>query len=161
MISPKCHEVLDGVRLVHAALDHAAAKLNLSRAQASARINQKDVEASLYFRYALAKECALLLGHMDHNVKGGFLALENRWDGLTSEPVCLGLVVTRKTAALSALADSVTDAATSAIQQLLPAYSQVKSVLHIEIVDDQDVSKKAGLAALIGSLHEPPLWVWP
>lgn len=153
---------IDGVRVVDKALLHAAAKIGAaSPEEAVARVSGGDLETYLYFRYGLAREAAAEVASVCEGISAGWLFLENRCDSFPGEPVILGLRVSRKTAALASLVDVVGEAVKREVGARIPALGSFESVLTTEIIDDEQVARRSGIAVLMNSVNEPPIRVWP
>ena len=153
---------INGTRIVDRAVGHVASKTGAgSLRDALAEVCGGNLEAYLYFRYALAKEAAREVASICDGVNSAFLFLENRCESFPGEPVLLGLVVSRKTAALQSLVDSVCEAVKREVARRIPALASFDSVLSVEIMDSESLSARAGVAALVNSIDEPPIQVWP
>lgn len=153
---------IDGVLVVDKALDFAAKKVGAqSRGDALVRIKGGDLEAYLYFRYGLAKESVNQAAQICDGIESGMVFLENRCESIPGEPVLVGLLASRKTAALQALVESISEAVKREVAKRIPALAGFDSVLLVEIIDPQEVSMRKGLGALVGSITEPPIQVWP
>jgi hypothetical protein len=159
--APSLTEV-DGVSIVKAALDYAGKKSGArSAGEVVASIRQGDLETYLYFRYGLAKEAARQIAETCGCIDAALVFLENRCEGFPGDPVLMGLLVQRKTAALEALVDLVCEAVKREAASIVPALASFDAVLTVEILDPEQVSHRRGLGALVGSISEPPIQVWP
>jgi hypothetical protein len=153
---------IDGASIVESALCHAAKKTGIgSVSDTVASVSRGEVETYLHFRYGLAKEAARQLARMCDGIDAALVFLENRCESYPGDPVLMGLLVSRKTAALEALVESISEAVRSEVAKRLPAMAEFEAVLVIEMIDVEEASKRRGLAALLGSLSEPPIQVWP
>jgi len=159
--APSLTEV-DGVSIVKAALDYAGKKSGArSAGEVVASINQGDLETYLYFRYGLAKEAARQIAETSGCVDAALVFLENRCESIPGDPVLMGLLVPRKSAALEALVEVVCEAVKREAANSVPALAGFDAVLTVEILDPEQVSHRRGLGALVGSISEPPIQVWP
>ena len=153
---------VDGVLVVEKALDFASKKVGLrSGCDALASIGNGNLETYLYFRYGLAKESVNQAVQMCDGIESGMVFLENRCESIPGEPVLVGLLASRKTAALQALVESISEAVKREVVKRVPALASFETVLLVEVIDSQEVSMRKGLGSLIGSISEPPIQVWP
>lgn len=153
---------IDGIQIVESALDYAAKMVGIrSGCDTAASIARGDLETYLYFRYGLAKESACQVARICDGIDAALVFLENRCETIPGEPVLMGLLVSRKTAALQALVDSICEAVKCEVAKRIPALAGFDAVLLTEIMDPQEVSMRKGLGALVGSISEPPIQVWP
>ncbi len=153
---------IDGVSIVLDALDYAAKKAGMkSSADAVASFADGDIETYLNFRYSLAKEAARQIAETCDDIEAALVFLENRCESFPGDPVLMGLLVSRKTAALQALVDSVGEAVRQEVAERVPALAGFETVLIIELIDKSEVSTHRGLGALVGSTSEAPTRVWP
>lgn len=154
-------EELHGDKVVRAAAAHAGAEMGLESPDAALeRIRRGDFTACHYFRYALARETTSILAFRDDTVQGGFIYPEDECETAPIEPVYLGVLVTRKSQALEDLATSLGESILAAAKARLEPFGALEHLLHIELLDDSDVSTHTGMAAALGSIHNPPVWVW-
>jgi hypothetical protein len=65
----------------------------------------------------------------------------------------------RKTAALRAFIGVLDRALTQTYADLL-GKPQVTSLLDVQVIDDDDVERRAGYGALLGSIHHRPMQIW-
>jgi len=99
---------IDGTLVVDRALEYAAKKTGgRGSSCALADIIAGSLDVYLYFRYGLAVESVRYVASVCEEIKSGYVFLENRCDDIPGEPVLIGVVVERKTAALTALIDSI------------------------------------------------------
>lgn len=153
---------IDGARLVDRAFRHVAAKIGASSpSEAASKVREGDLDAYLYFRYGIAREAAAEIASICDGVNAGLLFLENRCESFPGEPVLLGLLVVRKTAALRSLVDAIGEAVRHEVAARVPALASFDTVLATEIIDDEQVMKRSGVAALMNSVNDPPIQVWP
>lgn len=152
---------IDGMLIVDRALDYAVTKNHHSSPEAAlASIGKGDVSSYLYFRYGLAAEAASQIARICDGIESAMMFLENRCEEFPGEPVLVGLIVERKTAALQSLAESICEAVNVETGKRIPALASFE-ILQIEVVDSQEVSLRKGLGALVQSINEPPIQVWP
>lgn len=155
-------EVLDGVGAVKRAAEYVSTKMGLgSPDEALALIDRGDRSVYQHFRYALARESGSILASFDKVVERAFIYPDDECEDFPAEPICLGLLVTQKTPALEALAESLSSAILAAVTKQLKVFEAFKHLLHIELLDSQDISRRAGMAAALGSIYNPPVRVWP
>lgn len=153
---------VDGALVVDRALDYTSRKAGVqSRGDALAKIADGDLATYLYFRYGLAKEAACQAADMCDGIESGLLFLENRCESVPGEPVLVGLVTPRKTAALQALVESISEAVKREVGKRVPVLAGFESVLSLEVIDSQEVTARKGLGAMVSSINEPPIQVWP
>ncbi len=153
---------VDGARVVEKALEYAAKKIGrYSSCCAIAGIAEGNLDAYLYFRYGLAKESIAQAASICDGLEEAHLFLENRCENIPGEPVLVGVIASRKTAALAALLDSICEAVNREVVERIPALRDFKSVLAVEVLDPQEVISRKGLGALMGSVIEPPIQIWP
>ncbi|MEW6242952.1 MAG: hypothetical protein AB1497_01515 [Bacillota bacterium] len=155
-------ERIDASSMVNRAAEYAATKAELGVPNRTfTEIDSGNVEAYLYFRYALAKESVQVLIALNDTVKEAFLFFENRCEAIPGTPLHLGVMVTRKTAALESLADSLAEAILVSAKARLAALEGLQHLVVIDLLDQSDVQSKVGVAAALGSLYEPPIRLWP
>ncbi len=122
-----------------------------------------------YFRHGVARGVAEGLAANDKTVIGvyGFETSDNPYSvsGEDHGPdltVHLLVLVEKPTEGLKAFVASLDRVITSQMVALSPPnYEQIESVLDISLITREDVKKRLGLAALLSSVHAPPLKVWP
>lgn len=123
-----------------------------------------------YLRFGLANEVADYLGSIDETIKSVFVyepeSATTVNGNIHKRP---GLVpginmiirVSRKTAALESLLDSVVSAVEEEFEKLnCPDANALCNMLDVVVVDDQEISKRVGYGALVGSLFTPPIEIW-
>lgn len=153
---------IDGARIVERAFGHVAAKIGAgSLADAARKVCEGDQDAYLYFRYGLAKETVFEVASICEGINAGLLFLENRCESFPGEPIMLGLLVARRTAALQSLVDSIGEAVKRVAAAKIPALASFETLLSTQLIDDEMIAKRAGVAALINSVNDPPIQVWP
>lgn len=130
-------------------------------------LRQNDKTSHSYFFYGLAKRVAVSLGMMDETVKSVYLY---DYDA-TPEDLCFGplgqggplvhLIVwtDRKTAALDSLL-AILDRALAHVYADLLDKPQIKSLLDVQMIDNDDVDSCTGYGALLGSIHHRPIQIW-
>lgn len=152
----------DGAAVVDRALQYVARWIGSGGvAEALRRVLKGDLQAYLYFRYALAKEAVRDISSIAGGVDKAFLFLENRCEGFPGEPIRVGLVVVRRTAAMQSLVDAVCDAVSLEAAGRIPGLRAFDGLLSVETLDGEAIRARTGLAAMLGSLYEPPIEVWP
>jgi hypothetical protein len=149
------------------ALDSCAKKLGLPASELALELmRQGDTTAREYCHYSLACQVAEALGALDENVKSvsmyGYdatpedLALA---EGSRAPMIHLIVWAVRRTGALH----SVTSALDSA---LVRDYSgmvgprRMAHLLDVQVITDDDVERRIGVAALLSSLYNPALPIW-
>lgn len=149
------------------ALEFCAQKMGLQDPKAVADyLRRGDGHACDYFQYGLAKTVAERLGELDEGIKAVYLYD----DEATPEDACLGaarkiplthLIVWagQRSAALNSLLAGLDRALAQALGDLL-GQSQFSHALDCQVIDDVDVENRAGLGALLSSLHHRPIEVW-
>jgi hypothetical protein len=149
-----------------AGLRHSIEMTRLTRLQVIEGLQQGDYRTCQSYRYALAKEVAEALGALDEAV-GAVYVME--YDA-TPEDVCfcttgadprIHLIVRaqRKTHALSALAAAL-DRALVAVYRDAVCMPDLRSLLDVQVVDEDDVAQRSGYGAMLSSIHHPPLRLW-
>lgn len=149
------------------ALDYCTHRLNLSSPQESLeRARQGDRRALAYCHYQLAQQVAEALGALDDNVRSVSLyefeaTPEDRAFGENPEslPIHLLVRVDRKTSALSALVAALDRALVKDYAQMVGP-RRLGHVLDVQVIDDDDVESRRGIAALLYSLYNRPIQLW-
>jgi hypothetical protein len=149
------------------ALDFTAARLALVNRQAVIeQLEARDAQTFQYMNYGLARQVAQTLGMMDQTVRTVYLFDEDAMPEafiLGRRPLALSLHliawVERKTQALGALIQALDRSLVAACQIVLDS-DDLEHVLDVQLVDDGDVQKRIGYAALITSLHNLPMRIW-
>jgi hypothetical protein len=123
-----------------------------------------------YMRYALAQQVAEYLGSVDDSITAIYTYEPEYATGSdTTGPVHprvqpgLNLIarVNRKSAALSSVVASLSAALAEQLKQLgCPNANALCRELDVNLADEQDVQKRIGYGALIGSLYVRPIEVW-
>lgn len=153
---------VDGAAVVDRALQHVARRFGSGgREEALFRVRQGDLEVYLYFRYALAKEAVRDIASIAGGVVRALLFLENRCEEFPGEPIRVGLVVRRKTAATQSLVEAVCEAVSRDAAYRIPGLRAFQGLLSVEMLDAEALHAGTGLAAMVNSLYEPPIEVWP
>jgi len=153
---------VDGAGIVERALGHVARRLKIAGSDAVLeRLQRGELEAYLYFRYAVAKEASRDIAAIAGGVERALIFLENRCEEFPGEPVRLGLVVTRKTAAMQSLVEAVCEAVSREAADRVPGLHAFHGFLSAEIIDAEALRTGAGLAAMVNSIYEPPITVYP
>jgi len=155
--------------LLARATDFCAQKARLSGPPAVAvALRQGNRGAHDYFRYALAKEVGAFLGSVSPSVKAVYLVESETLPGeyeeeLTSPSVGLSAIAWTDNGkdTLRPVVDALCEELLRQYKALLgPSFSGLHSFLTVELVDDQDVDERTGLAALITSIHNPATKIW-
>jgi hypothetical protein len=155
-------EELHGEDIVREAVAYATRKMGWETTEDTvAAVRRGDLQTYSYFRYALAREFSRVLGRLNNTIRESYLFFENECISFPGEPIQLGLIVTRKTAALQSLVDILGAATLDAVRVCLGCADGFTVFFHTELLDAEAVAAKTGLAAIIGSLYQPPLRVWP
>ena len=149
------------------ALDYCAQKLNLSGPQKSLeRARQGDTKALEYCHYQLALHVAEALGALDAHIRSVSLyefeaTPEDRIFGENSEslPIHLLVWVDRKTSALSALVAALDRALVKDYAEMVGP-RRLGHVLDVQVIDDNDVESRRGIAALLYSMYNRPIQLW-
>jgi hypothetical protein len=149
------------------ALDFTAARLALVNRQAVIeQLEARDALTFQYMNYGLARQVAQTLGMMDETIRTVYLFDEDAMPeafilGRRSPALSLHLIawVERKTQALAALIQALDRSLVAACQIVLDS-DDLEHVLDVQLVDDGDVQKRIGYAALITSLHNLPMRIW-
>ena len=149
------------------ALGYCAQKLNLSGPQESLeRARQGDKKALDYCHYRLAQQVAEALGALDDHVRSVSLyefdaTPEDRSLGEKTEslPIHLLVWVDRKTSALSALVAALDRALVKDYAEMVGP-RRLGHVLDVQVIDNDDVESRRGIAALLHSLYNRPLLLW-
>ena len=120
------------------------------------------------FKYNLAVEAAQVLAEADENVLSVYQFGESMnpaiagGDCVPVDP-CTHLLclVDSPSAALQAFIDALDRAVTDELTSLpTPCFANLTSALDISLITKEDVAARKGLAALLSSVHAPPLAVW-
>jgi hypothetical protein len=148
---------------VRNALKYAATKSQQSGGRnLLASLEADDECAKNYFVYALARSLAEEIGYLDMQVSAGYvLCTEQEGHPEKPFPITLVLQATYATAALKSIIGQVCEdihAVLSSVAHLSPGAA--RSLIEIEVVEDEDVEMGRGVGAAIRSLWAPPLKVW-
>lgn len=149
------------------ALDYCAQKLNLSNPQESLeKAREGDQRALAHCHYQLAQQVGEALGALDDNVRSVSLyefeaTPEDRAFGENPEslPIHLLVRVDRKTSALSALVAALDRALVKDYAEMVGP-RRLRHVLDVQVIDDDDIESRRGIAALLYSLHNRPIQLW-
>ena len=149
------------------AMEYCAQKMQLDSPQVVVdRLRKGDGKACEYCHYSVAKQVAASLGALDDNIKAAYIydydaTPEDLCFGETGRGLPIHLLVwaERKTAALSALAETL-DRALAQNYAVMIGVHQPAHLLDVQMVDDADVEKRLGHGALLFSLHHRPVQVW-
>ena len=150
------------------ALSYCAGKMGLDGPQTvTERMRQGDGVAYGYCLYSVAKQVAEAIGSLDENVRVVYT-----FDcDATPQDECLGEVARgmplvhllvwtqRKTAALRALIAALDRALVRAYADVLEE-GRPASLLDVQVIDDDDVGRRSGYGALLGSMYHRPIQVW-
>jgi len=152
----------DGASIVERALGYVARRLKSPGPDAALeRLRRGELEAYLYFRYALAKEASRDIAAIAGGVEKALIFLENRCEEFPGEPVRLGLIVERRTAAMQSLVEAVCEAVSREAKDRVPGLRSFDEFLKAEILDADAIRAGTGLAAMVHSIYEPPITVYP
>ncbi len=153
---------VDGASIVERALGYVARRLKIADpGTALERLRRGELGAYLYFRYALAKEASRDIAAIAGGVEKALIFLENRCEEFPGEPVRLGLVVARKTAAMQSLVEAVCEVVSREAADRIPGLRAFHGFLSAEILDAEALRAGTGLAAMVSSIYEPPITVYP
>ncbi|MCL4552629.1 MAG: hypothetical protein M1305_03640 [Candidatus Marsarchaeota archaeon] len=131
----------------------------------STLLRRGDGNAHSYFRRALAEKVAKYLSEMDGTIRAAYCyqcgapaeELEADEMGISSEASLL-LHVERRTAALSSMISALDQACVSYYRSLLsPIAANLRFLLDVQVVDDEDVHSGRGLATLLNSSYTKPV----
>jgi len=122
-----------------------------------------------YLRHGIARGVAEGLAANDKAVIGVFSyeTSDNPYNESGDEyspdlTVHLLVLVKKPTEGLKALIASLDRAITAQMVALSsPKYAQIESTLDISLITQDEVKRRSGLAALLSSVHAPPMKVWP
>ncbi len=154
--------------IVTTALKTSARKMGLGDTEVFVtRLKRGDSVAVNYYRYNIARELGEVLGSWSKNVRAVYAC---NYDDGTSGEDCFGNTSTfslvhmiiwaeQKNKALNALIEAIDSAMVQRHRRLL-GLSQLEHVLDAQVVNDEDVRKRTGYAALLKSIHQPPIQVW-
>jgi F420-non-reducing hydrogenase iron-sulfur subunit len=155
--------------LVARAIGFCAQKARLSEPSSVAvALRQGNREAHDYFRYGLAKELAGFLGNEAASVKAVYLVEPEILSGefeeeLTSPSTGLDVIVWTDNGkdALRPLVEALCEELLRQYRSVLgPSFAGIQTFLMVELVDDHDVNERAGVAALVTSIHNPATKIW-
>lgn len=148
------------------ALDFCAVKMRLTSSEAALeRVFDGDRAAMSYTHYHLAVKVGEALGSLDQSVLAVYLfeydaTAEDMESGEAQRlPIHLIALTERKTPALSALAAALDRALTQNYAELVGP-SDLAGTLDIQVVDQSDVARRIGAAALLTSIYNPPIQIW-
>ena len=153
--------------VMNKALDFCARKMGVKdREAAISHLQQGDHRACEYCYYSIAQQVGAALGALDENVNAVYMFECEA----TPEDVCFGETKTapllhllvwthRKTEALNSLVAMLDRALVQKFAQLIGP-PQLKYLLDVQIIDDEDAAERSGYGALLHSLHHRPLKVW-
>lgn len=153
--------------ILNQALGFCAQKMRLGDAQTVIdRLQQGDRNACSYCHYSIAEQVSASLGALDKNVKAAYMFEHDATpeDICFSENECTPLVhlivwVERKTEALNSLVAMLDRALAKRLAQLIGP-RELQYVLDVQVIDDTEVERRTGYAALLSSIHHRPLKVW-
>lgn len=131
---------------------------------------QGDCATCDYLRYGLAKEVANYLGITDKTIQVVFFfepegpILPSKRQGAASRlspGISLILRVSRKTAALESLIASVISSIEEEYKRVhCPEAKALCNMIDIITVEDEEIERRTGYGALVGSLFMPPMEIW-
>ena len=154
--------------LVTSALQTSAAKMGrLDDGAFIALLQQGDSLACNYYCYNIVRELGEVLGSWSKNIKSVYSC---SYDDITSgEDFCekstrfplihMIIQVEQKSKALEALIAAIDGALVQRHRRMLGP-GQLEHVLDAQVIDDADVRNRAGYAALLNSVYQPPIQVW-
>ena len=152
----------DGAGVVSRAVAKATLRLGPEDSgDAFAQMGACGLPIYLYFRYALAREAVREISSVAGGIRAAFIFLENRCQEFPGEPIRVGIVVSQRTAALVSLVEAVREAVSREVRAKIPGLGSYRSLLTFELLDDEATRKRIGLAAMIDSIYEPPIKIWP
>ena len=149
------------------ALDFCAKKMGLPTAEiALERMRQGDSAAREYCHYSLAGQVAEALGALDENVKSvsmyGYDATQDDLafaEGPRAPIIHLIVWATRRTGALHSLISAL-DGALAQEYASLVGPRRMAHLLDAQVITDEDVERRIGIAALLSSIYNPALPIW-
>jgi hypothetical protein len=149
------------------AMEYCAQKMRLDSPQVVVdRLRKGDGKACEYCHYSVAKQVAASMGALDANIKAAYIydydaTPEDLCFGETGRGLPIHLLVwaERKTAALSALAETLGRALAQNYAVMI-GVPQPAHLLDVQVVDDADVERRLGHGALLFSLYHRPVEVW-
>lgn len=152
--------------LLGSAFDYCVQMMGLpGREAALAALQRGDCAVCESLRSGMAAAVAEYLGSVDDTVKAVYSYNPERATS-TDEPVsALGINliawVTRKSAALSSVADVIRTELAEAYTRLgCPKANALCYALDVQVVDDDEVRDRTGYGALIHSLYVRPQRIW-
>lgn len=156
-------------RVVTAALTSSAQKMGLEDTDAFVRcLRSGECAAVGYYCHDVARELGEVLGAWSKTVRAVYACTydDGTWGecclgGNTSSLTLIHLIVwaEKKNKALNALIDALDSAMVQQHRRLL-GHGQLRQVLDAQVIDDEDVKHRTGYAALLMSVHQPPIQVW-
>ncbi|MBN1317858.1 MAG: hypothetical protein JXA42_20405 [Anaerolineales bacterium] len=127
---------------------------------------QNNSNACKYCRYSIAKQVGCVLGELDHFVKAVYiLDYDDSPDdlcfgvGTQSKLIHMIVHVERKTNALYSLVEALDQALVKCYAKIV-CMDQLCHLLDVQMVDQVDIEKNVGYAALLSSLHYRPIQIW-
>ncbi len=157
--------------MMEEALKFCAEKVGLKdKEQARDVLCEGDCRVCEYLRYALAQKVAEYLGLVDDTLKAIYTyeseyatSVDEAIPGRPNSSPGFNLIarVSRKSAALSSVVASLNSALTEEYKRLgCPKANALCSELDVKVVNDDEVQKRTGYGALIGSLYVRPIELW-
>ena len=164
-------EVIRIPEMIENAIMFSAGKMGMTgRDQVVQARARGDCITCEYLRFGLANEVADYLGSMDETIRSVYVyepELATAVNGnIHNRPrlvpgINMIIRVSRKTAALKSILTSIASAVEQEFGQLnCPEANALCNMIDVIIVDDQEVAKRTGYGALIGSLYTPPIEIW-
>jgi hypothetical protein len=149
------------------ALDFCARKMGLPTAEiALEHLRQGDVAAREYCHYSLAGQVAEAAGALDENVKSvamyGYDATpEDLTLGEGTQAPMIHLIVwaRRRTGALHSLISAL-DSTLAQEYASIVGPRRLAHLLDAQVITDEDVERRVGVAALLSSIYNPALPIW-
>jgi len=149
------------------ALDFCARKMGLPSIEvALEQLRHGDTTAREYCHYSLAGQVSEALGALDENVKSvsmyGYDATPEDLtlaEGARAPIIHLIVWATRRTGALHSLISAL-DSALVRDYSGMVGPRRMAHLLDVQVITDEDVERRVGVAALLTSLYNPALPVW-
>jgi hypothetical protein len=154
--------------VVAQALGFCAHKMALGGPQAAVdALRQGNCAAHRYCFYDMARQVAGSIGSLDEHVKAVYTLEYDAtpedlcFDEARRDAALIHLIVWtgRKTAAFDALVAALDRALIQACSELL-GLDRLAHLLDVHVMDDADVERCTGYAALLSSIHHRPIQVW-
>ena len=149
------------------ALDFGAKKMGLAAPERALELmRQGDTTAHEYCHYCLADQVAEALGALDQNVKSvsmyGYDATAEDLtlaEGAHAPMIHLIVWAARRTGALHSLISALDGALVRDYSEMVGP-RRMAHLLDVQVITDDDVEQRIGVAALLSSLYNPALPIW-